>query len=81
VQAQVFAGEFVAVFDVVRPVGRQFIRAEGGAFLNPDMMCQEESKIRGYGETLGRLTFLENLVTVNPSILLLVETHVPDFHH
>src|ERR1035441_4871928 len=78
--AQIVVGQFqIGVGGGLRG-GREFVRAQRGAFLNAYAVHQEQSQIGGHYEVEGRSPVGDAVKLVGTRVPILLESHVPQFH-
>src|ERR1035438_7441454 len=80
VSAKIVVGQFEAGVGCGFRGGGQFVRAQRGPLLDADTVGQEQSEIRGYRVVDSRLPAGNAVKLVGTRVLLLVESHVPQFH-
>src|ERR1035438_268565 len=78
--AKIVVGQFEAGVGCGFRGGGQFVRAQRGPLLDADTVGQEQSEIRGYRVVDSRLPAGNAVKLVGTRVLLLVESHVPQFH-
>ncbi len=77
---QIFRCELVISFEAILQVGKQFLCAQAGSFLNSDRMSAEQRKVNRHDELAWSVASCHQIEPVPARIRQLLKSEVAKFH-
>jgi hypothetical protein len=80
VRSEIVSRQFVRSFEAFLEVGREFVGAQSGAFLNAHPVGKKQRQVGSDDKVPGGLALLDYIKPVRSGVPLLLKSQVPDFH-